>query len=115
MTTLHTWEDDDRISVTAWEDDGSLVGLAWCEAGPSRHPHEASVEVTPARRGEGIGTALLRALLEAARARGIRTLSWVQPADDLVVRRLVADAGAVCARRVEAGRARSAILVPPPA
>lgn len=113
QVTIQTWADDDRLSVTAWDEHGDLVGLAWCDTRGGEHPHHAEVEVTPAHRRQGIGARLLRTLVDEAAAHGIRTLTWTQPADDLVVRSLVRSAGVVCARRVEDGRARSAIFALP--
>lgn len=104
--------DEDWVTVTACDEHGNRVGVAWCDAGSSPHPHHAEVEVTPSQRRRGIGEQLLRRLIEAASARGIATLTWTYPADDIVVRNLTEASGAVCARRVAGGRAKSTIFIP---
>lgn len=109
---VSTYADEERLSVTAWDEHGDLVGLAWCATGDTRRPLEANVEVTPAQRRRGIGSILLRQLIDEAASRGIATMTWTTPADDPAARHLVDAAGAVCARRVDHGRAKSAIFVP---
>lgn len=109
---LWTFEDEDRVTVSAWDTHGNLVGLAWFDAHPSAHPREADIEVTPAARRRGIGAQLLRHLVAAASAHGVPTLTWSQPADDLAVRRLERRSAAIAARRVGAGRVKSTIFVP---
>jgi GNAT superfamily N-acetyltransferase len=109
---LRVETDDERITVSAWDEHGNMVGIAWCDALPSAHPHEAEVEVTPSQRQRGIGALLLQALITAASEHGIATLTWTYPADDVAVRHLTEASGAVCARRVAGGRAKSTIFVP---
>lgn len=112
--TIDVWIHDefDCVTVTAWDDRGDLVGTAWFRTDRPGHPAAASVEVTPAQRGRGIGSVLLSQLLAEASARGIRWLTWSLPADDPAVAGLAKASHAICARRVECGRATSAILVP---
>jgi ribosomal protein S18 acetylase RimI-like enzyme len=65
-------------------DDTSPVGAAWCRTFTSQDPGfgfvaedvpEVSMGVATGRRGDGVGTALLRELLLRARARGLRAVS----------------------------------------
>lgn len=109
---LATFADDDRVTVTAWANDGSLVGLAWFDAHDSGHPRPARVEVTPVQQRRGIGTALLRRLIDEASSLGVATITWTLPADDPAVRRLEHASHAIAARRVADGRAKSTIFVP---
>ncbi|MEV0839438.1 GNAT family N-acetyltransferase [Actinocatenispora sera] len=81
----------DRITLTALTETGSHPRLVWLAADPDgcpvgsaylrlfdsdgrRHLGELSVAVHPARRRQGTGTALLAALVAAARADGRRSL-----------------------------------------
>lgn len=107
-----TSADDERTTVTAWDERGTLVGLAWFEIGPSGHPRRASVEVTPTQRQRGIGAVLLQRLIAAAAARGVESLTWTHPADDVAVRSLEASGHVPFARRVEGGQTRSTLFVP---
>ena len=109
---LWTYADDDRVTVTAWTPTGDLVGLARFDTTPARRPHAADVEVTSSQRRRGIGTLLFRQLVLEAAAHGVTMLTWTHPAGDPAVRRLEAAADAVCARRVDHGRARSTLFVP---
>ena len=108
---LMTHDDFGRVTVTAWDHAGSLVGVAWFETTRGRRPAPASVEVTPEHRRDGLGTALLRQLLAEASARHVGWLTWTEPADDLAASKLAKASDAICARHVDHGRARSAILV----
>jgi GNAT superfamily N-acetyltransferase len=105
-------QDEDHVTVTAEDHGGNRVGIAWFEVASGAHPHAAYVEVTPTHRDEGVGAHLVEALIAAASARGIATLTWTTPADDLAARRVLEASHAVCARRVEHGRAKSTIFVP---
>ena len=109
---LWTYADDERVTVTAWMAPGDLVGLAWFDLAPTRRPHEADVEVTPRQRRRGIGALLFRRLLQEAARRGVSTLTWAHPADDVAVRHLETAGAAPCARRVDHGRTKSTIFVP---
>lgn len=106
------YADDERVSVTAWDEDGALIGIAWVDTADVGGPLEAAVEVTPPQRRRGIGTVLVRELIAEASSLGISTMTWTTPADDLAARRVVESAGAVCARRVDHGRAKSTFFVP---
>jgi GNAT superfamily N-acetyltransferase len=110
---LVTHDEFGHVTITAWDAGGALVGVAWFRTSTTdgRHPAEASIEVTPGHRRRGLGTALLRRLLVEAAARHIGWLTWTEQADDLVSSRLVKASDAICARRVDHGRATSAILV----
>jgi len=111
VVDLVTHDEFGHVTVTAWDADGVLVGVAWFRTGNDGHPAVASIDVTPDHRRRGLGTALLRQLLAEASARHVRWLTWTQQADDLAASRLAKASDAICARRVDHGRATSAILV----
>ncbi|MEQ7872591.1 N-acetyltransferase family protein [Sphingomonas sp. ASV193] len=62
----------------AIEEDGALAGFAYASFFRDRRAYdwtcEDSVYVAPGREGRGIGKALMRALMEAARAAGFRQM-----------------------------------------
>jgi GNAT superfamily N-acetyltransferase len=70
---------DDRILLGAF-DDGALVGavqLARPDAGNGRHRAEVQrLVVRSDRRGQGVGRALMEAVVEAGRERGLKLL-WL--------------------------------------
>ena len=66
-------------------DDGRVVG--WCDVNPKthatlRHSGVLGMGVAASHRGQGLGSALLRATLEAAFARGITRVELVVRADN---------------------------------
>ena len=72
-------------------DDGRVVG--WCDVNPKthetlRHSGVLGMGVAASHRGQGVGSALLRATLEAARARGITRVELVVRADNAAAIRL---------------------------
>ena len=67
-------------------DDGRVVG--WCDVNPKthetlRHSGVLGMGVAASHRGQGLGSALLRATLEAASARGITRVELVVRADNV--------------------------------
>ena len=76
---LWSYDDPDRLSVSAWDEAGSLIGMASCERAGDGRARDAYVEVTPDHRRRGIGAALLRELLIAASTHGVRTMTWTGP------------------------------------
>ena len=80
---IEGWPRPDDFGVIAVDDDAP-VGAAWARSFSSAAPGygyvaadvpELSMGVVAAERGRGIGTRLLRAIIEAARGRGVRALS----------------------------------------
>ena len=72
-------------------DDGRVVG--WCDVNPKthealRHSGVLGMGVAASHRGQGVGSALLRATLEAAAARGIKRVELVVRADNAAAIRL---------------------------
>ena len=72
-------------------DDGRVVG--WCDVNPKtqealRHSGVLGMGVAASHRGRGVGSALLRATLEAAATRGIRRVELVVRADNAAAIRL---------------------------
>jgi ribosomal protein S18 acetylase RimI-like enzyme len=81
---LAGWGRPGDVAVVAEEVDGRLLGAAWYrkftadEAGygfVSEEIPELSIAVRPGARGRGIGSALLAALIDRARAGGVEALS----------------------------------------
>ena len=72
-------------------DEGRVVG--WCDVNPKthetlRHSGVLGMGVAASHRGQGIGSALLRATLEAASARGITRIELILRADNAAAIRL---------------------------
>ena len=72
-------------------DDGRVVG--WCDVNPKthaalRHSGVLGMGVAASHRGQGVGSALLLATLEAATARGIMRVELVVRADNAAAIRL---------------------------
>jgi RimJ/RimL family protein N-acetyltransferase len=68
-------------------DDGRVVG--WCDINPKthellRHSGVLGMGVARSHRGRGVGSALLRATLAAATAKGLRRIELVVRADNAV-------------------------------
>jgi ribosomal protein S18 acetylase RimI-like enzyme len=66
-------------------DDGRVVG--WCDVNPKTHVTQShsgvlGMGVAASHRGRGVGSALLRATLDAATAQGIRRVELVVRADN---------------------------------
>ncbi|HZB22317.1 MAG TPA: GNAT family N-acetyltransferase [Gaiellaceae bacterium] len=75
--------DDERV-VLAAEQDGDVVGMGQLALDPAENGrHRAEIQrvaVAPDARGGGVGRALMRALEDAARGRGV-TLAWLTTHD----------------------------------
>jgi len=72
-------------------DEGRVVG--WCDVNPKthetlRHSGVLGMGVAASHRGQGLGSALLRATLEAACARGITRVELIVRADNAAAIRL---------------------------
>ena len=72
-------------------DDRRVVG--WCDVSPKthatlRHSGVLGMGVAASHRGQGVGSALLRATLEAALARGITRIELIVRADNLAATKL---------------------------
>jgi len=72
-------------------DDGRVVG--WCDVNPKthetlRHSGVLGMGVAASHRGRGVGSALLRATLDTAAARGITRVELVVRADNVAALRL---------------------------
>jgi len=72
-------------------DDGRVVG--WCDVNPKthatlRHSGILGMGVAASHRGQGVGSALLRATLEASSTRGITRVELVVRADNVTAIRL---------------------------
>jgi L-amino acid N-acyltransferase YncA len=66
-------------TIVAVDDDGDVIGSATTHPihpGPGAHVANAGFVVHPARRGEGVGRALCRRVLEQARADGYRGMQF---------------------------------------
>ena len=79
------WPRPGDFGTIAGEDPGGpAIGAAWCRLFAPADPGygfvaadvpEFSIGVAPGHRGRGVGTALLGAVLDQARARGLRAVS----------------------------------------
>jgi ribosomal protein S18 acetylase RimI-like enzyme len=78
------WPAPGDFGVVATADDGTDLGAAWARTLPAERAGygyvaddvpELSIGVTPASRGQGVGRALLTALLDAARDAGLERIS----------------------------------------
>lgn len=82
--------------LIAQADDGELVGLAHYRPFPKPLLGQNAgflddLFVDPARRGHGIGRALIDAVSSAARERGWPLVRWITAADNATARRLYDD------------------------
>jgi GNAT superfamily N-acetyltransferase len=78
------WPGPGDLGVIAEDPDGSPAGAAWARRFPADDPGygfvapdvpELSLAVAPEHRGRGVGSALLDALIDRARAAGVPGLS----------------------------------------
>jgi GNAT superfamily N-acetyltransferase len=77
-------EESDQLDLLAYLD-GEAAGAATLAGNPEGEDSDRiwmQVEVLPAYRGRGVGTALLHAVSEQARARGHTTLACHSQVDD---------------------------------
>ena len=72
--------------------DGTIIGHATLTSS-GEAPPEIAFAVADAWQGRGIGSALLRAVIEAAERRGTRCVSAILLADNVAMRRLLERAG----------------------
>ena len=84
-------------------DQGRVVG--WCDVNPKthetlRHSGVLGMGVAASHRGQGLGSALLRATLEAASARGIKRVELVVRTDNAAAIRLYEKSGFECEGRL---------------
>lgn len=78
------WGRPDDFAVVARDEDGRKVGAAWYRIFPADEPGygfvdastpEIAIALVPDRRGVGVGGAMLRALMDAARSNGFDAVS----------------------------------------
>lgn len=81
-----------RLALVAMDREGNSIGIGRFEA-TSDEEAEIAIVVAPAWRRSGVGAAILRALEEPARARGIRRLLAVYLPDNAAVERLLQSIG----------------------
>jgi GNAT superfamily N-acetyltransferase len=102
------------LALTA--DGGSAVGIANLETCPTTEPSDvrASVLVEDAWQGRGLGTALLRRLVDIAGERGIAELTGAARPDDVGVTRLLRRAGLRPSAEIVDGEVRLRAALPAP-
>ena len=92
---IEAWPRAGDVGVIAEAKDGSPVGAAWWRLFSSADPGygfvrpdipEVSIGVIEARRGQGIGTHLLEALVECGRLQGLPALSLSVEVENPAVR-----------------------------
>jgi GNAT superfamily N-acetyltransferase len=80
---LTSWPREGDFGVVA-EDETGPIGAAWCRIFSADEPGcgyvapdipEVTIAVVPSKRGGGVGTALLDALIDRARSNGVAALS----------------------------------------
>lgn len=101
------------VALVALDDD-TIVGSARCQrAHPEDTAAEAAVVVRDDYQGRGIGKHLLLALVEEARARGVRVLyAYIQP-DNKRILEMLARAHLPVRTSFEAGAMRVEVLIGP--
>lgn len=96
------WMRPDDLGVVAVDQAGNLVGAAWLRYLPAADPGygyvrddvpELTMGVVSAWRGNGVGRALLREVLAAARAVGVLAVSLSVERANVVAARLYASEG----------------------
>ncbi|MFP5219613.1 MAG: N-acetyltransferase family protein [Actinomycetes bacterium] len=103
LRRLVTVDYDRRFAVAAFDDDGTGVGIARYEGERTWPVVEVAVAVDPAWRGVGLSRALMRAVLRRAVERGATALHAEFFADNVRVRRLIAEAGLAERRSIDLG------------
>jgi acetyltransferase len=73
---------DREMALIALESDGAVTGVARLICDPDFVRAEYAVMVRSDRRGRGLGHALLGAVLDYGRARGVRRVEGEETADD---------------------------------
>jgi GNAT superfamily N-acetyltransferase len=101
-----------RAALAALDEQGVVVALAVIGAAPTSAAAEASVVVREDWRRVGVGTALLRRLVEKAADQHIQWLVATVAARDQAAAHLIAASGVMVARRVEKDVAKVALHVP---
>jgi GNAT superfamily N-acetyltransferase len=95
--TAVTWrrllDPDEPVEGLIAEQDGEIVGFANCVLHPSTWDSADScyledLFVSPAARGTGAGRALIDAVIEGARSRGLRNVYWHTREDNARARAL---------------------------
>jgi GNAT superfamily N-acetyltransferase len=83
----------ERIDVVVAVDGGAIIGHAMaCDtAGPGARATEIGVVVADARQGRGVGSALVRALLARALARGVTAVTMEVLPENRQVLAMIAD------------------------
>lgn len=101
---LAGWGRTDDFAVVARDEDGRKVGAAWYRLFPASErgygfvnaaTPEIGIAVVPERRGTGVGGALLRALMDAARSNGFDAISLSVQKSNTAAMRLYEKSGFV--------------------
>lgn len=112
LTQLDHHDHEAVVAVDRASD--ALVGVARYVRSPT-DPDEAEVAVTVAddRQGQGLGTRLLRALVDRAREEGVSRFDAFMLADNVRMRGLLEEVGPIERASVEAGTIELKLPLPP--
>ena len=104
----------DHVALIALEaETGEAVGVArFVRERPGADSAEVAVTVVDDWQGRGLGTALMEALAEQARERGVRTYTATVDADNTPMVEILERVGAARTGPVEAGAVQYAIELP---
>lgn len=93
LTDVDQVHDVAFVAVTTQDPPGEIVGVSRYATDPSGLGCECAVTVADAWQQKGLGTLLMNHLIDVARARGIRTMTSIDAADNLAMNELAHDLG----------------------
>jgi RimJ/RimL family protein N-acetyltransferase len=91
------------LVLGAFDGAGRLVGVAQFDRPDDEPTAEVAIEIAKDWQHDGLGTAMLTALAECARERGVHEFTATYFADNLPIRRLLHDIGHVVTSGYESG------------